>query len=280
MEKVSNNPERKIRSDAPFLWGLSTIASLYLIFIIALLCANACYLSLDDLYQAATSPAIRQSLTLTFLSCSISAILALLFAVPTGYLLARFHFRGRGLVDALFDIPIILPPLVIGLCLLALFNSFPTPATSLENWLNQHGLSVTYHFPAIILAQFTLAAALACKSMKNTFEQISPRCEQIALTLGCNRSEAFWKVALPQAKHGVLTAGLLAWARAIGEFGPVLLFAGVTRGRTEVLATSIFLEVNIGNLSGAAAVSMILISFALCIIFLVRLTSRPNPIHH
>src|SRR5439155_893615 len=78
--------------------------------------------------------------------------------------------------------------------------------------------------------------------------QISPRTEQVALTLGCSRSQAFWLVVLPQASRGLLTAGTLAWARSLGEFGPILVFSGATRMRTEVLSTTVFLELSIGNL--------------------------------
>jgi len=160
---------------------------------------------------------------------------------------------------------------VVGLSLLILFNSFPTRDSSLENWLNGHGVHVTFHIPAIILAQFTVAAAFAVRSMKNTFDQISPRSEMVALTLGCNRCQTFWLITLPQAGRGVLSAGVLAWARALGEFGPILVFAGATRGRTEVLATSVFLEINIGNLGGAAAVSLILITLAISTILVIRI---------
>ncbi|MDB2682531.1 ABC transporter permease [Opitutales bacterium] len=217
-----------------------------------------------------TSKTIQQSLTLTFLTCTCSAILSLFFAIPIGYSLSRFKFRGRTLLDTLLDIPIILPPLVVGLSLLILFNSFPTRESALEGWLNQHGIHITFHIPAIILAQFTVAAAFAVRSMKNTFDHISPRSELVALTLGCNRSQAFWKITLPQAGRGVLSAGLLAWARALGEFGPILIFAGVTRGRTEVLATSVFLQINIGNLGGAAAISLLLITLAIATILIIR----------
>jgi molybdate transport system permease protein len=266
-----NIAARKLRSDIPFLTGLIGFVAIYVGLIFLLVIANASYISWDNLVDAMTNEAIRSSLELTFLTCTVTAILSVLFAVPIGYSLSRFKFRGRTLLDTLLDIPIILPPLVVGLSLLILFNSFPNRDNSLEDWLNSHGIFVTFHIPAIILAQFTVAAAFAVRSMRNTFDQISPRCELVAMTLGCNRSQAFWKVALPQAGKGVLSAGVLAWARALGEFGPILVFAGATRGRTEVLATSVFLEINIGNLGGAAAVSLILITLAISTILIIRL---------
>ena len=95
---------------------------------------------------------------------------------------------------------------------------------------------MTFQPIGIVLAQFPVAAVFAIRTLRGTFDQISPRYEAVALTLGCNRGQAFTRVVLPQAGRGMLTAGTLAWARALGEFGPVLVFAGATRGRTEDLA--------------------------------------------
>lgn len=268
---MPDSAPRKVRSDVPFFSGLLGFGGLYLLLILSIILANASFITWSDIQAAMASEAIQASLKLTFLTCTISAILSLLFAIPIGYSMSRFHFKGRTLLDTLLDIPIILPPLVIGLSLLIFFNNFPSRELSIEKWLNQHGMAVTFHVPAIILAQFTVAAAFAVRSMKNTFDQISPRAEQIALTLGCSRAQAFWKVTLPQAHRGVLAAVVLAWARALGEFGPILVFAGATRGRTEVLATSVFLEINIGNLAGAASISLILITLAISTILVIRL---------
>lgn len=271
MSEAKQQQRSVIGSDKPFMAGLWGFTALYVLLILLLICANASFITWQDILVALSSESIQQSLSLTFLTCTVSAILSIFFAVPIAYTLSRFHFRGRTLLDTLLDIPIILPPLVVGLSLLILFNSFPTRGNGLEAWLNTQGIHVTFHVPAIILAQFTIASAFAIRSMKNTFDQISPRSEMVALTLGCNRAQAFWRVTLPQAGRGVLSAGLLAWARALGEFGPILIFAGATRGHTEVLSTSVFLEINIGNLAGAASVSLILITLAIATILTIRL---------
>src|SRR5207248_8735681 len=158
--------------------------------------------------------------------------------------------------------PIVLPPLVIGLSLLILFQTPPGLLAQdalervtghLEEWTGGVIVRtrVTYAIPAIILAQFSVAAAFAVRTMRVTFDQISPRTEQVALTLGCTRAAAFWRVAIPEAWHGILTAGTIAWARAMGEFGPILVFAGATRMRTEVLPTTVFLELSVGKLESA-----------------------------
>src|SRR5262249_34492503 len=158
-----------------------------------------------------------------------------------GYLLSRYPFPGKWLVDAVLDIPIVLPPLVIGLSLLILFQT--PPGQALEGWLRRRtGVQITYAVPSVILAQFAVACAFAVRTLRVTFDQINPRREQVALTLGCSRSQAFWLVVLPEAHRGIITAATLAWARALGEFGPILVFSGATRLKTEVLSTTVFLE--------------------------------------
>ena len=141
---------------------------------------------------------------------------------------------------------------------------------SLDSFIN-FPKGITYEVPAIILAQFTVSCAFAVRTMRNTFENIDRRQEEVALTLGCNRGKAFWTVIIQQAKFGIITSGILAWARSLGEFGPILVFAGATRGKTEVLSTSVFLEISIGNLEGAVAISFLMITAALVVLVIVRI---------
>lgn len=249
--------------DWPFLLILGVVGGSYVVLIVALLAADASFTSPGHLLAALQSKEIRHAVYLSLVSCSITAILSLFVAVPLGYLLSRTDFVGKQLVDALLDVPIVLPPLVVGLSLLILFQ---TPlGRAVERWV-----TVTYAVPSVILAQFSVSAAFAVRTMRVTFDQISPRREQVALTLGCSRSQAFWWVVLPEAWRGVVTAATLAWARALGEFGPVLVFSGATRLRTEVLPTTVFLELSIGNLNGAVAVSLLMVAAALVVLLIVR----------
>ncbi len=189
-------------------------------------------------------------------------MLSVWVAVPIGYLMSRFQFGGKNAVDAILDIPIVLPPLVIGISLLILFNYPPF------EWISDQ---VVFEIPAVILAQFMVACAFAVRTMRVTFDQIPARFEDVAMTLGCNRSQAFWKVILPQARHGVLAAATLAWARSLGEFGPILVFAGSTRMRTEVLPTSVYLEMQAGNTKGMLAVALIMVAAAAVVLVTARL---------
>jgi molybdate transport system permease protein len=258
------SPGRRPKSDRPFYLALGLLGGLYVGLIAALLVADLAYTSASDLARAFASPQIRSAVWLSLLSCSATAILSIWVAVPLGYLLARTRFPGREVVDLLVDVPIALPPLVIGLSLLILFQTSPGA------WFQRHVMTVTYAVPAVVVAQFAVAAAFAVRTMRVTFEQISPRTEDVARTLGCSRAGAFWRVAVPEARRGVLTAFTLAWARALGEFGPILVFAGATRMRTEVLSTSVFLELSVGNLEAALAVSLLMIGVAVVVLLVTR----------
>lgn len=251
------------RSDRTFLICFSVLGGSYLLLLVSTLVADLFYTSPGHLWRALQSAEIRYAIRLSLLSCTLTALLSLWVAVPIAYLMARLKFPGKGLADALLDIPIVLPPLVIGLSLLILFQTPPGRAV-------ERLIPVTYAVPSVILAQFMVACAFAVRTLRATFDQISPRHEQVALTLGCSRSQAFWMVVLPEARRGVLTAGTLAWARALGEFGPILVFSGATRFKTEVLSTTVFLELSVGNLEAAVAVSLLMVAAAVAVLLLIR----------
>lgn len=243
----------------------------YILLIAAMLAADIAYTSPAHFAAALSKPEIQFAVRLTLISCTISALLSIWVATPLGYLLSRFQFRGRWLIDTALDVPIVLPPLVIGLSLLILFH-LPIAGSNLEEWCQRHlRLRVTYQKPAVILAQFAVACAFAVQTMRVAFDQIDPRAEQVALTLGCRRSQAFLQVALPQAWRGLIAAFTIAWARSLGEFGPILVFAGATRMRTEVLSTTVFLELSVGQLEAAVAVSLVMVLAAMAVLCIVRL---------
>lgn len=251
------------RSDTPFYIALSLLGGFYIVLIAALIAVDLWTTSPQHMLHVLQSREIRAAIWLSLLCCSITAILSVWVAVPLGYLLARTTFRGKTLIDLLLDVPILLPPLVVGLSLLILFQTPPGLAV-------QRIVPVTFAIPAIVLAQFAVSAAFAVRTMRVAFEEISPRTEEVAMTLGCSRAAAFWRVTLPEAWRGVLTAGTLAWARALGEFGPILVFAGATRMKTEVLSTTVYLELSVGNLEASLAVSVLMIAVAVSVLLVVR----------
>jgi molybdate transport system permease protein len=275
---LENRPEpvHRVRSDAPFLVGMCLLGGLYVLLIVAALSADASFTTTSDLRRALLSPQIRYATKLSLVSSTITTIFALWVSIPIGYLMSRFRFPGQALVDAVLDIPIVLPPLVIGVSLLILFQTSAGRAVEegfqlvAQTITGRPSGGFTYAVPGVILAQFLVAAAFAVRTLRTTFDEIRPRKEQVALTLGCTRSQAFWMVVLPEARGGVVAATTLTWARAIGEFGPVLVFAGATSMRTEVLPTSVFLQLSVGDLEGAVAVSLLMVVMALVVLVVMR----------
>ncbi|MDV6034111.1 ABC transporter permease [Stieleria sp.] len=268
--KATSSPTFRRRSDTPFFLVMGGISACFIILIVLLLAADVVFTSPSDFIDALRKPEIQAAFRLTILSCSAAAVLSLWVATPLGYLLSRYRFPGRWLVDTLVDIPIVLPPLVLGLSLLILFH-LPIFGWELEAWLRDSvGFPVTYQWPAVVLAQFSVACAFAVRTMRVTFDQIDPRAEDVARTLGCTRGQAFMQIALPQAWRGMIAATTIAWARALGEFGPILVFAGATRMRTEVLSTTVFLELSIGQLNAAVAVSLLMVAMAVVVLLILR----------
>lgn len=258
------------RSDVPFFLVMGGLSSCFILLIALLLAADLMFTSLAGFKAALSKPEIQAAFNLTIVSCTAAAVLSLFVAIPLGYLLSRYRFPGRWVVDTLVDIPIVLPPLVLGLSLLILFH-LPIFGWELERWLRDDvGFGVTYEWPAVVLAQFSVACAFAVRTMRVTFDQIDPRAEDVARTLGCTRAQAFLKVAIPQASRGMVAAVTVAWARSLGEFGPILVFAGATRMRTEVLSTTVFLELSVGELNSAVAVSLIMVLIAAIVLLLLR----------
>ncbi|MEL6109862.1 MAG: ABC transporter permease [Planctomycetota bacterium] len=268
---VTVPPRRGQRSDAPFFFVMGGLSSIFVVLIVLLLLADLLFVSFGEFAQALVKPEIQAAFRLTLLTCSAAAVLSVWVGTPLGYLLSRFQFPGRWIIDTLVDIPIVLPPLVLGLSLLILFH-LSIGGWQLENWLqNTFDFGVTYRWPAVVLAQFSVACAFAVRTMRVTFDQIDPRAEDVARTLGCTRGQAFVQVSLPQAWRGMIAATTIAWARALGEFGPILVFAGATRMKTEVLSTTVFLELSIGQLDSAVAVSLLMVIMAAIVLLILRL---------
>ena len=247
---------------------------------------------------------IRSSAKLSFVSCTISALLSLWVAVPIGYAMSRFNFLGKNFIDTILDVPIVLPPLVIGLGLLILFNNISFGVMdvvyfdrdgseyivqenrTIERIIKQFGASlglqlrITNGAAGVVLAQFMVACAFAVRTMRNTFDQISPRQEEVAMTLGSSRGQAFWSIVLPQGYRGLLAAGTLAWARSLGEFGPILIFCGINAHRTEVMSSSVYLQFSIGEIEKAAVVSLLMIVLAFMVLLLVRYLGKSDAMPH
>lgn len=266
MKAVINRPIKGWR-DRVFEAVACFIACAFIIFILMLIAADVLYIDRKAVMAAITSRFIRHALWMSIWTSLTTTSISLFFAVPMGYVLSRLRFPGRVVADAIVDLPIVFPPLVIGLTLLVFFSQ-----TAVGRWIQDDlGLEFVFRAKGIVLCQFVAAASFAIRSTKTAFDDIGQRYENVALTLGCTRWGSFWRVSLPLARNGIVAGGILTWARAFGLFGPLMIFVGSFRGRTEVLSTAVFLEQSVGNLELALAIAVVLIFMALVALIVIRL---------
>ena len=241
--------------------------AVFITFILLLIIADILYIDKKAALTALTSPFIRHALWMSIWTSFTTTFISLIFAVPIGYVLSRFRFPGRTLADTIVDLPIVFPHLVAGLTLLVFFSQ-----TAIGKWIQQDlGIEFVFDPKGIVLCQFVVAASFAIRSAKTAFDDVDRRFENVALTLGCTHWGSFRRVSFPLALNGIIAGAILTWARAFGLFGPLMIFVGSFRGRTEVLSTTVFLEQSVGNLEVALAVALVLIFVALIALLTIRI---------
>ena len=199
-----------------------------------------------------------------------TAALATLLIIPPGlaaaWLLARRRWRGKSLVETLVALPLVMPPVATGLILLELFGR----RGPIGSMLQRIGVDVVFTWRAVVLAMMVMSFPLLVRAARVAFEEVDPRFEQIARTLGARDARVFATITLPLAGRGILGGVLLAFARAIGEFGATILVAGNIPGRTTTLALAIYDHVQLGRDSDAFR----LLGIAVVIAFLAVWTTE------
>jgi len=244
--------------------------AVFAFFIIALIVTDIFQIDRKAMMTVLTASFIRQSVWISVWTSCAATLLSLLFAVPAGFALSRYRFFGRLFVDTIVDLPIVFPPFVIGLILLAFFRQTAC-GTFIERTL---GMGFVFEPRGIVLCQFVVSAGFALRFAKVAFDAVDIRAEDIALTLGCSRWDSFRFVAFPQAANGIIAGGILTWARSFGLFGPLFVFVGFTRGRTEALSSTMYLEQAAGNTEVAFAAALLAVFIAFVSILTIRVVSR------
>ncbi len=238
----------------------------YLLLILVLVGSVFSRITWESLRVAFSDDALLSAIWLTIVTSLTSTALSAAVALPSGYVLSRRRFPAQTFVDTLLDMPIVLPPLIMGLSILIFFN------TSVGRWIDRgiwdEGLFI-FQPAGIVLVQFVIGCAIATRVVKAGFDTLDPRYEEMAMSLGANRWQAFRKVVLPNILPSLVAAMVISWARIFGLFGPVLLVAGTMRRRTEIMPTTVFLETSSGRIEVALVVGamMIVISAATLVAF-------------
>ncbi len=223
--------------------------------------------SWNDIWNNLHSQELFFSIKLSLWTAALSAALVMLLALPIGYALSRFNFRGKAIVKTIMDLPVAFPELVLGLCLLLLFGQ-----TVFGKWLQEAGLNFVFTKKGVVAAQFFTALPYAIRIMKSSFDFINPRMEFVSRSLGYTQWETFLNVTLPLVKSGTIAAGVIAFARCIGCFGTVLVLAGGSAGKTNTLPINLYLNISYGNMGMAITSGIILIAVSFLAIFIFEKT--------
>lgn len=242
---------------------------LILLLMAGVLAALMFQVSPSDLYQAVSSAEALFSLRLSLTTSLLAVTASMLLGVPAAYLLARKTFFGKTVVNLLLDLPLVMPPLVAGVGLLFLFG---------ERWLGgaltHLGLRLVFTPWGAAAAQTFIAAPILTRSCRAAFEAVDRRYELAGQTLGLSPLRVFFMVTLPLARHGIVSGTILAWARAMGEFGATLMVAGATQFKTATLPISVYLNISSGELGLALACSWLLLLAGLLLLLILMWMGR------
>jgi molybdate transport system permease protein len=220
--------------------------------------------------MASGTPATLEILFVTARVAGAAALLAVPLGIGLGYALARAEFRGKSVVETLVALPLVLPPTAIGYLLLALLAR--------DGWLGERALGfdpdLLLTWKAAVLASAIVALPLVARTARTAFEEVDPRLERMARTLGYSRARTFARVTVPLARRGLCAAGALGFGRALGEFGATVIVAGNIPGRTQTLALAIFEEIQLGDHAAALRLVAITVAIAFALLWWVERLSR------
>ncbi|MEU6092506.1 molybdate ABC transporter permease subunit [Streptomyces sp. NPDC047085] len=209
-----------------------------------------------------TSTEVWQALQLSLISATAATAVTLVLGVPLAWLLARTEFPGRGLVRALVTLPLVLPPVVGGVALLLALGRNGVIGRWLDSWF---GITLPFTTTGVVIAEAFVAMPFLVISVEGTLRAADPRFEEAATTLGASRFTAFRRVTLPLIAPGIAAGAVLAWARALGEFGATITFAGNFPGRTQTMPLAVYLALQ-NDPEAAIALSLVLLAVSIAVL--------------
>jgi molybdate transport system permease protein len=223
--------------------------------------------SLSELGTGLGHPLVLPALELTLFTTSISLLAILGLGTPLAWLLARRSGRWVRVVETLVELPVVIPPAVAGLSLLLAFGRHGV----LAGVLYPEGASLAFSTLSVILAETFVAAPFYVQAAVSTFRALDPELLVVARTLGAQPWRVFFRIALPLGAPGLVAGAALSWARALGEFGATLMFAGNLPGRTTTLPLAIYTALE-SDLAAARALAVILVIFSFSLLLVMRLS--------
>lgn len=211
-------------------------------------------------------PDVLDALRLSVVTASVTALICLVVGVPLAWLLARVDFTGRQLLRALVTVPLVLPPVVGGVALLTVFSRNGL----VGQWLDDAtGITIPFTTTAVVMAQTFVALPFLVLSVEGALRSSDPRFDEVAATFGASRQATFWRVTIPLAAPGIISGAVLAWARALGEFGATVTFAGNVPGVTQTLPLKVYRTFQ-SDPEAALAISLLLLAVSVAVLAALR----------
>jgi molybdate transport system permease protein len=219
----------------------------------------------ENAWRAMATPAAREALLLSIKTTSISMIFIILVGTPAAYVLARAEFPGKRAVDSLIDVPAVLPPSAAGIALLLAFGRLGL----VGEYLNAFGITISFTTAAVVIAEVFVASHFYVRQAVVGFAQVRRNVEEAAMVDGASRFSVFIRVTVPLAFPALAAGAVMAWARALGEFGGTIIFAGSFPGVTQTIPLAIF-AARESNFDAAVALSVMVLVFAFAVILAAR----------
>ena len=257
-------PRRKVGGRIPV--GLLVPAGIGLAFLVLPLAGLFVRAEWSTLLDRLTKPGVLSALRLSLQCATIATIVCILVGVPLAWLLARVDFPGRKIVRALVTVPLVLPPVVGGVALLMAFGR----RGIIGAWLySTFGITIPFSTTAVIIAEAFVAMPFLVIAVEGALRGADTRYEEAAATLGARRWTTFRRVTLPLVAPGIAAGAVLCWARALGEFGATITFAGSFPGRTQTMPIMVYLALET-DLQDAIVLSLILLAVSVTILVSLR----------
>lgn len=247
-----------------FLFLLSIVLIFTIIPLVLLVCrggasVGACFRSREIMF------AIRLSL----ITSAISTIICLFFSLPTAYTLARYNIKFKKIISILIFLPMSLPHIISGVALLLFLGNLGVGGA-----LSKLGIDFVFTRKGIVAAQVFVNMPFMIKILKAAIEESDYKMEFTARTLGCNKWQSFIYITIPLIKNTILSSLIITWSRALGEFGAVVMLAGATSMKTEVIPTAIFMNMSTGDLDIAIGTATILIIISIVSMLLIEFIDK------
>lgn len=261
---MSPDPDTRARRRPPAL--VVVLAALAIAFVALPLLGLLARADWGNLVDDLTSPEAREALRLSLLSSLAAAALAVVLGLPLAWVLARTQLPGRPLLRGLVLLPMVLPPVVGGVALLAAFSRRGLAGGWLHDTL---GIQLTFSIWGVILAEAFVALPFFVITVEAALRTMDQRYEEVAATLGASRFAVFRQVTVPLIAPSLVAGTVLAWARALGEFGATITFAGNIEGRTQTLPLAVYLALE-SDRDAAIALSLVLLAISLVVLVSLR----------